>query len=160
MRVYVSHDRHIVFFFQAEDGIRDLTVTGVQTCALPISRSRVWSCPPWRGDGRYLDVGCGSGASLGVAQALGWRVAGIEMDTAAAEKARRFTEEIYVGDVRSAPFGRASFDVVTAFHVLEHVPDPVAGGGHKLRWLGGPGARGVPGPHAGGPPGRAVRPPW
>src|SRR2546430_12741958 len=29
----------IFFFFQAEDGIRDLTVTGVQTCALPISSS-------------------------------------------------------------------------------------------------------------------------
>src|SRR2546427_824226 len=28
--------RVIIFFFQAEDGIRDLTVTGVQTCALPI----------------------------------------------------------------------------------------------------------------------------
>src|SRR5205085_6179883 len=28
------------FFFQAEDGIRDLTVTGVQTCALPISALR------------------------------------------------------------------------------------------------------------------------
>src|SRR5206468_7359292 len=27
------------FFFQAEDGIRDLIVTGVQTCALPILRS-------------------------------------------------------------------------------------------------------------------------
>src|SRR2546430_2954486 len=27
---------HSFFFFQAEDGIRDLTVTGVQTCALPI----------------------------------------------------------------------------------------------------------------------------
>src|SRR2546430_3285670 len=27
----------VLFFFQAEDGIRDLTVTGVQTCALPIS---------------------------------------------------------------------------------------------------------------------------
>src|SRR5688572_32330328 len=27
------------FFFQAEDGIRDLTVTGVQTCALPISQT-------------------------------------------------------------------------------------------------------------------------
>src|SRR3712207_7571042 len=26
-----------VFFFQAEDGIRDIGVTGVQTCALPIS---------------------------------------------------------------------------------------------------------------------------
>src|SRR2546430_17571944 len=34
-------DRHhdVFFFFQAEDGIRDLTVTGVQTCALPISRA-------------------------------------------------------------------------------------------------------------------------
>src|SRR5256886_8007152 len=30
-------DHYIFFFFQAEDGIRDLTVTGVQTCALPIS---------------------------------------------------------------------------------------------------------------------------
>src|SRR5205085_4381288 len=28
------------FFFQAEDGIRDLTVTGVQTCALPIFAGR------------------------------------------------------------------------------------------------------------------------
>src|SRR2546430_10891158 len=34
----VVHDQYVssLFFFQAEDGIRDLTVTGVQTCALPI----------------------------------------------------------------------------------------------------------------------------
>src|SRR2546430_10854781 len=31
--------RAVHFLFQAEDGIRDLTVTGVQTCALPISRA-------------------------------------------------------------------------------------------------------------------------
>src|SRR5688500_19883152 len=30
----------LFFFFQAEDGIRDYKVTGVQTCALPISRLR------------------------------------------------------------------------------------------------------------------------
>src|SRR5256884_5250745 len=29
--------RRVFFFFQAEDGIRDVAVTGVQTCALPIS---------------------------------------------------------------------------------------------------------------------------
>src|SRR3989449_7835144 len=29
------------FFFQAEDGIRDVAVTGVQTCALPISRAKL-----------------------------------------------------------------------------------------------------------------------
>src|SRR2546430_17719779 len=31
----------VILFFQAEDGIRDLTVTGVQTCALPISEGAV-----------------------------------------------------------------------------------------------------------------------
>ena len=34
---YVFFFKHI--FFQAEDGIRDIGVTGVQSCALPISRS-------------------------------------------------------------------------------------------------------------------------
>src|SRR2546429_3128029 len=31
------NESHYFFFFQAEDGIRDVAVTGVQTCALPIS---------------------------------------------------------------------------------------------------------------------------
>src|SRR5579862_9953909 len=34
-QIYARFDKN-VFFFQAEDGIRDGTVTGVQTCALPI----------------------------------------------------------------------------------------------------------------------------
>src|SRR5699024_11851409 len=33
---------HVCFFFQAEDGIRDRNVTGVQTCALPISLAQEW----------------------------------------------------------------------------------------------------------------------
>src|SRR5207245_5519286 len=37
--VFLSHG--LVFFFQAEDGIRDATVTGVQTCALPISSANI-----------------------------------------------------------------------------------------------------------------------
>src|SRR5256712_2174187 len=32
---------HFFFFFQAEDGIRDLIVTGVQTCALPIYKAKI-----------------------------------------------------------------------------------------------------------------------
>src|SRR2546430_11110326 len=40
MAASIEERRHLSdilsFFFQAEDGIRDLTVTGVQTCALPI----------------------------------------------------------------------------------------------------------------------------
>src|SRR2546430_5876432 len=35
-RTRIDCCNRLLFFFQAEDGIRDLTVTGVQTCALPI----------------------------------------------------------------------------------------------------------------------------
>src|SRR5256885_3202087 len=47
----------LVFFFQAEDGIRDYKVTGVQTCALPIYRS--WQDRPRNGkraDGPAIDA--------------------------------------------------------------------------------------------------------
>src|SRR2546430_13633417 len=37
-----------IFFFQAEDGIRDLTVTGVQTCALPICERTILQLNPQR----------------------------------------------------------------------------------------------------------------
>src|SRR5699024_7854308 len=40
-----SANTSFVFFVQAEDGIRDRNVTGVQTCALPICRSLSWSRP-------------------------------------------------------------------------------------------------------------------
>src|SRR5262249_57106308 len=44
------------FFFQAEDGIRDWSVTGVQTCALPISNRRLWGAPPRRRLGQLGQV--------------------------------------------------------------------------------------------------------
>src|SRR2546427_7282365 len=46
----------VVFFFQAEDGIRDLTVTGVQTCALPISAGPALCAAP-RGGRRARAAG-------------------------------------------------------------------------------------------------------
>src|SRR5256884_2392086 len=43
-RACLGVDAHrICFFFQAEDGIRDVAVTGVQTCALPISMAKAQS---------------------------------------------------------------------------------------------------------------------
>src|SRR5207249_10944508 len=40
---------HLFFFFQAEDGIRDRNVTGVQTCALPIYRGPILTVANWSG---------------------------------------------------------------------------------------------------------------
>src|SRR2546430_14825727 len=47
---------HALFFFQAEDGIRDLTVTGVQTCALPISEPATEHAVALWHTQDYLDV--------------------------------------------------------------------------------------------------------
>src|SRR5437868_9235901 len=38
----LRHSKYSFFFFQAEDGIRDRNVTGVQTCALPILRGKIF----------------------------------------------------------------------------------------------------------------------
>src|SRR5260221_3350840 len=60
--------RYVVFFFQAEDGIRDHCVTGVQTCALPISQ-----CGEVQGEGQG---GTGGGQLRAAAQECAARVAG------------------------------------------------------------------------------------
>src|SRR5947209_8473617 len=41
---------YLFFFFQAEDGIRDIGVTGVQTCALPICSKRLGQWMDWGND--------------------------------------------------------------------------------------------------------------
>src|SRR2546430_8176369 len=51
---WICQDREFLFFFQAGDGIRCLTVTGVQTCALPIFRG-----PRPDAGGRRAGVGDG-----------------------------------------------------------------------------------------------------
>jgi len=78
--------------------------------------------------GRLLDVGCGTGYFIAAARADGYHVSGIDLSHGQLEVARRrfgltdvhaLTLDEYAG--RVAP---ASFDVVTAFQVLEHVADP------------------------------------
>src|SRR5207245_7175509 len=53
------------FFFQAEDGIRDATVTGVQTCALPISANVASRSATGRRAGSHICGGCSRAVSTG-----------------------------------------------------------------------------------------------
>ena len=76
-------------------------------------------------NGKLLDVGCGEGLFLGLAQAKGWEISGTEISLYASQFASKILgEEIYCGQLHEAAFADDSFDVVTMWHVLEHVEDP------------------------------------
>jgi SAM-dependent methyltransferase len=94
------------------------------------SRRRLWRqrlrlVRSRRAGGDLLDVGCGDGGFLETAQASGFICAGTELSEYAAERVRRLWHiPVMTGPVRAIEWPVASFDVVTMWHVLEHLTDP------------------------------------
>ena len=78
--------------------------------------------------GRLLDVGCGTGAFLAAARERGFEVTGLDFDHAAVRTARDHfgISDIHAGTLDEYLERRPSqtFDVVTAFEILEHVERP------------------------------------
>ena len=72
-----------------------------------------------------LDYGCGRGECLRFASDAGFTVEGTDVDPECVKLAARYgpTSELLASDPLSQ-FGAKSFDVVTCFHVLEHVDNP------------------------------------
>lgn len=77
--------------------------------------------------GKLLEVGCGSGQFLDRMRRAGWKVEGVEIDSHAAEYARKkYGVPVHVGSLESVQYPDNTFDAVTMNHVIEHVYDPVA----------------------------------
>jgi SAM-dependent methyltransferase len=81
-----------------------------------------------RGSKRVLDVGCGDGIFLDLARTRAWETHGIELNSAAADKARAKGHKIYRSLLHQLDSNQTSgaFDLITFFQVVEHVPDPAA----------------------------------
>ena len=70
-------------------------------------------------------MGCGEGLFLKLAQDDGWQISGTELSPYASKFASRaLGTEIYCGQLPQASFADNSFDVVTMWHVLEHLENP------------------------------------
>jgi SAM-dependent methyltransferase len=73
--------------------------------------------------GSLLDVGSGTGEVLAAARTRGWRVQGVEPERTGAQMAREHGLDVVVSGLEESGLPERSFDVVSAFHVLEHLPD-------------------------------------
>jgi len=72
-----------------------------------------------------LDVGCGDGSFLDALAQQGWEVNGTELSVSIAATAmERLGDRIHVGGISDAGFPQNSFDLITFWHVLEHLEDP------------------------------------
>jgi SAM-dependent methyltransferase len=81
------------------------------------------SQPPDR-QGRLLDVGCGNGAFLKIAQTAGWSAQGIDFDPIAVAEARRQGLTVDLGGIDRLAAQAQTYDWITCSHVLEHVHEP------------------------------------
>ena len=85
---------------------------------------------------RLLEVGAGHGYFLEAARRRGFDVAGLDVSSAAAEFcASRFGVTVRVAPIEDADFAEGAFDVIAAWHVLEHLADPQAALDKLASWL-------------------------
>jgi 2-polyprenyl-3-methyl-5-hydroxy-6-metoxy-1,4-benzoquinol methylase len=78
------------------------------------------------GVGKLLDLGCGSGAFLSVAQERGWSVSGVELSPELSRLSRRAVGvEVINASFEAVELPAESYDVITMWDIIEHVLDPV-----------------------------------
>jgi 2-polyprenyl-3-methyl-5-hydroxy-6-metoxy-1,4-benzoquinol methylase len=75
--------------------------------------------------GKLLDIGCGNGEFLKLADSYGWSVVGVDFDENAVREARSGGFDVRIGGVEAVADWE-KFDFISLSHVIEHVYDPVA----------------------------------
>lgn len=81
----------------------------------------------YKSEGCLLDIGCATGDFIELMQDhYGWRVYGVEPSISASDYAHRLLGlEVTAGTVETIGYEKGSFDVVTMWNVIEHLPDPL-----------------------------------
>jgi SAM-dependent methyltransferase len=94
----------------------------------------------FKAKGRLMDVGTGFGFFLCEMKKRGWEAMGVEISQRGLNYARdRLAVNVYPGPLERAGLPEGHFDAVTAFYVVEHLPDPITflKECHRILKLGG-----------------------
>ena len=100
----------------------------IGTSSWRMETEKVGLLETFKGGGTILDVGCAEGKFLWALDPLRWDRNGIELnrDTVELVKEKISGMNYIWGDLESPQLETNSFDVITFWHVLEHVPNPVS----------------------------------
>ena len=86
------------------------------------ARGRLDLIAGYQPTGRLLDVGCGNCAMLVAARAAGYEAIGVDVGAYPVQRGRELGLEVQHGTLAGTGFADESFDVVTLWSVLEHMP--------------------------------------
>lgn len=75
-------------------------------------------------DGRGLDIGCGNGQFILNMNSLGWQFEGVEFNPLGVKVCHKAGLKVFHGELHAAKFEGNTFDLVSARHLIEHIPDP------------------------------------
>ncbi|MCD4742603.1 MAG: class I SAM-dependent methyltransferase, partial [Desulfobacteraceae bacterium] len=89
-----------------------------------ISFFRYKSSIPFVPDSRGLDIGCSNGQYINSMNTLGWKFEGVEFNSVAVDICHKAGLQVFHGELKAASFKNNSFDIVSARHLIEHIPDP------------------------------------
>lgn len=85
--------------------------------------------------GKVLDIGCATGNFLRILKNKGWQTFGIEPHVTYSDYAKEQGLDIFTGTLDEKEFGEEAFRVITLFHALEHLSNPLDSLLKIKRWL-------------------------
>lgn len=88
-------------------------------------RKNYYRIPAWKENGKALDLGCGNGAYLLLLKKMGWDVVGVDINDNTSQEVKEAKIPVLTGGLEELKLEENSFDLITLWHVLEHLHDPL-----------------------------------
>ena len=110
---YISHSNK-------SNGLFNKTYQFIRNIAINKKIELIKTFFPGKGDIELLDIGCGTGEFLSACAKTGWRVEGVEPNDDARNQAKE-RHRLIVNDENSLEKNQKQYNVITMWHVLEHV---------------------------------------